>query len=231
MADVFREIHRLRRRARDLQEQVDRIPRQVKARQAVIERHQEKQKAEQDAIKKLKLAILEKEATLKAVHAQIAKYEKQFNEAGSEKEFDALKHEIEHARQNYDQVEAEIFAALEESEERAGKLPELVQAIEMARTALAEFEQAAVGQRAELEQELSEVQESLRQREETISPASRVEYDRIINALGPDALARAEGRVCTGCSMEMTPQNYQDLLVGRFVVCRSCERILYLASD
>ena len=117
MADVFREIHRLRRRATDLQEQLDRIPRQVKARQAVIERHQEKQKAEQDAIKKLKLTILEKEATLKSLHAQIAKYEKQFNEAGSKKEFDALKHEIEHVRQNYDQVEAEIFAALEESEE------------------------------------------------------------------------------------------------------------------
>lgn len=231
MSDVFREIHRFRRRAQDLQEQLERIPRQIKARQAVIERHQEKQKIEQDTIKKLKLSILEKEATLKSLHAQIAKYEKQFNEAGSKKEFDALKSEIEHARQNYDQIEAEIFATLEESESRASKLPELVQAIELARTTLAEFEQASIQQRAQLEQELREVEENIRQREEKITPASKIEYDRIIRALGPDALSRAEGRVCTGCSMEMTPQNYQDLLQGRFVVCRSCERILYLAND
>src|SRR5437764_1317292 len=33
-AVVFREIHRLRRHAQDLQEQIDRVPRQPKARQA-----------------------------------------------------------------------------------------------------------------------------------------------------------------------------------------------------
>ena len=54
----------------------------------------------QDGIKKLKVAIHEKEVALKAKHQEIAKREKQQNEnVANKKEYDALGHEIAAARQ------------------------------------------------------------------------------------------------------------------------------------
>src|SRR5690242_3069240 len=97
-AVLFREIHRLRRFAHDLQEQIDRAPRQQKAQQAKVARQEELYRQAQDAIKHLKVDIHSKEVTLKTTHGQIAKYQKQLNEAESKKEYDALQHEINDAR-------------------------------------------------------------------------------------------------------------------------------------
>jgi predicted nucleic acid-binding Zn-ribbon protein len=46
--------------------------------------------------------------------------------------------------------------------------------------------------------------------------------------MGPNAFAAAQGRTCSGCRIEMTAQHHNDLHSSAFVVCRNCERILYL---
>ncbi len=86
----MREVHRLRRFARDLQEQIDRAPQQLKIQKAQGARHEDAARDNQEAIKKLKVAVHEKEVTLKTTHGQIAKHQKQLNEAASKKEYDAL---------------------------------------------------------------------------------------------------------------------------------------------
>src|SRR5262245_26021624 len=103
-ASLMREIHRLRRFARDLQEQIDRLPRQQKAHQAKIARQEELLKQEQEAVKRLKVAGHEKEVSLKTTHGQIARYEQQRNEATAKKEYDALQAEIAGARAKAQQL-------------------------------------------------------------------------------------------------------------------------------
>ena len=70
-APLFREIHRLRRYARDLQEQLDRIPRQFKAHQARLQKREEDLRAMQEAIRKLKVTASDREKELKARHEKI----------------------------------------------------------------------------------------------------------------------------------------------------------------
>src|SRR5262249_4003550 len=110
-ADVFRAIHRLRRSAHDLQEQLDRFPRQLKAQQARVARQEELLRQAHDAIKKLKVTAQKMEGELKDRHAQIGKYERQLNEVTSKKEYDALQHEIAAARADCGRLEDEILTA------------------------------------------------------------------------------------------------------------------------
>ena len=128
-AATFREIHRLRRFARDLQEQIDRTPRQLQLRQAQVRRQEDLYKQTQEAIKRLKVAMHEKEVSLKAKHGQVAKHERQLQEAASKKEYDALRSEVAADKAACQALEDEILAALGESEEKAARLPELEQAI------------------------------------------------------------------------------------------------------
>src|SRR5215831_8293978 len=91
---TLREIHRLRRAAKDLSTRIESGPRQVKAQRAAVARHEENLKKAQDELKHLKVHTHEKEVSLKSATEQIKKYEKQLNDIMSKKEYDALKHEL-----------------------------------------------------------------------------------------------------------------------------------------
>ena len=53
-------------------------------------------------------------------------------------------------------------------------------------------------------------------------------YDRAFQAHG-EGLAPIENNVCQGCFSSVTPNDRSRLISGReLVVCRSCQRIVYL---
>src|SRR2546423_301568 len=92
--ETLRQIHRLRRLAHELQQEINRFPIQLKARKTFAAKQQAGVQEAKDALKKTKVSILDKEATLKSAHQQIAKYTKQLDEAADKKQYDALQHEI-----------------------------------------------------------------------------------------------------------------------------------------
>lgn len=79
-ATVLREVHRLRRHAKELQDEIARMPRQLKAQQAKVARQEEAIKQTQEGIKKLKVLATEKEKSIKAKHQEIAKVQKDYME-------------------------------------------------------------------------------------------------------------------------------------------------------
>jgi predicted nucleic acid-binding Zn-ribbon protein len=227
-AVIFREVHRLRRFARDLREQSERVPRQLKAQQAKVARQEELVRECQEAIKHLKVQAHEKEVTLKTTHGQIAKHQKQLNEAGSKKEYDALRLEIDGDREKCRRLEDEILADMAEGEERAAQLPELEKALRQAREEYERFEKEAGQRQADLAGQLDDALRQLKEVEATVPETIRPQYARIAGALGADALAPVQNRTCSACYTEITAQNYNDLQQEFFVVCKSCGRILYL---
>jgi predicted nucleic acid-binding Zn-ribbon protein len=228
LAVLMREIHRLRRFANDLQEQIDRAPRQLKLQQARVARQEEVQRETQEAIKRLKITTHEKEVSLKSAHAQIAKYEKQLNEAAAKKEYDALQLEIKHGKEKCQQLEEEILTAIGTSEEKTTQLPELEANVQRTRDEYALFEKGVNDKLATLREQLRQTRAQLEEAETHIPVNHRSVYDRVVHSKGPDAMTAVLNKTCSACYTEITSQNYADLLAERFVLCKSCGRILYL---
>jgi predicted nucleic acid-binding Zn-ribbon protein len=224
---IFREIHRLRRFARDLQEQIDRSPRQVKAQQARVARQEEAQRENLDAIKHLKVSTHAKETQLKGTHTQIARYKGQMDTASSTKEMDALKHQIATAEAAGLKLEDEILAEMAEAEERTARVPELEKAVQQVREEYARFEKAQNDKLADWKTQLEQTLAQLKQAETGIPDSIRTQYNRIIAAMGPDGFSVVRGRICEACATTITAQNNQDLLTHQFVTCPACGRILY----
>jgi predicted nucleic acid-binding Zn-ribbon protein len=228
-ATVFRELHRLRRHAKELQDQIERGPRLLQAHEAKITRQQETVQEAQDALKRLKLANHEKETSLKSTHAQIAKYEKQRNEATTRKEYDTLQVEIGSAKQACAKIEDEILEGMGRIEEQAAKVPEAEKAVQQARKEHAEFERKTRERLESQRQQLEQVGEQIKAVEASLPADVRPVYERLVHARGEDALAAAQGgHTCSACYTEMTAQMHNDLLSGRLVLCKACGRILYL---
>ena len=174
------------------------------------------------------MTLHEKEVSLKATHAQIVKHEKQINEIGSKKEFDALRVEISVDKARSQTLENEILEVMGKLEENSGKLPEAQKAVAQAKRESAEFEANSQSRHAGLTKEWTEAREQLKQVEATLSEDARAVYDRLSAANNDEALSVVNGRTCAACYTDITMQSFNDLLAGRLVLCKACGRMLYL---
>jgi uncharacterized protein len=229
IGDTFREIHRLRRFARDLQLEIDRGPIQLKARRNLAAKAQDGLQEAQDALKKVKVKTHEKEVTLKATHTQIAKYEKQMETAGDKKQYDAFKHEIATARQKAQVLEDEILEGMSDSEDRAAKLPEQEKTLAKAKDDLAAFERDQTDRLARLAEQLKATLADLKKAEAGIPEQFLPQYQRMVTAFGADALAPVTNHSCAYCHTHITIQQMHEVETQEFVLCRSCGRGLYLS--
>jgi len=225
---VLRDIHRLHNYIKNLQEELERVPRQLKAQQARVARQEELLKQAQDELKHLKVATHEKETSLKTTHTLIAKHQKQQNEAGGKKEYDALQAEITAEKQNLQKLEDQILDNLGEMEERTTKIPEFEKNVKQAKEEFTTFDKGVQARLADLNAQLEQAKKDLKLVEAQIPADLKPQLDRIVVSKGDDALAVVKNRNCTACHTAITSQNYNDLVSGMFVLCVACGRILYL---
>jgi uncharacterized protein len=225
---LLRELHRAHRQVHDLREHLNRLPFQLKAQKAKAAKQEDALRVAQDALKHTKVTIHDKEVSLKSTNQQIEKYERQLNEVTAKKEYDALKTEIARAREQCAKLEDELLTAMTELDERKSALPAVEQAAQNARDALAQFEASAKEKQANLNEELNRARLQLKEIEKGMPEDMKPQYDRIVQAIGADALTTVRNRTCSSCSTEITAQNYNDLLRDRLIICATCDRILYL---
>jgi predicted nucleic acid-binding Zn-ribbon protein len=225
---TLREAHRLRRHLKDLKDQIDRLPRQLQAQQARVAYQEETLRQAQDAIKRLKVTTLEKEVDFKSKNQDIVKHQRQLNQAESKKEYEALQHEIAQDKVACQRLEDEILAAMEATEQQAAELPGLEAALKQAREEHTQVERGMESRRASLAEQLAQAQRQLQEVERSLPDDVRAQYERLIGHRGEDALSAVLNRTCTACYTEITAQTANQLLMGQFVVCKNCGRILYL---
>ncbi len=225
---TLREVHRLRRHLKDLEDQIERLPRMQQSATARVSYQEETLRQMQDAIKHLKVTAHEKEVEFKTKNQDMEKHRRQLNQAESKKEYDALQAEIAKEKQEFQALEDSIFAAMEETEQKTAQLPELEMALKKAKAEAADVKKAMAERRTSLTEQLATANRQLKETEAGLPDDIRVAYERLITARGEDALAAVQGRTCTACYTEVTAQTGNQLLMGQFVLCKSCGRILYL---
>jgi predicted nucleic acid-binding Zn-ribbon protein len=227
-ADILKEIHRLRRYATDLQKRLDQLPRRREALADIVTHYEKKLADAQAHLKQLKVRSHQDDVTLKGIGDQIKKYEAQLNQIMSKKEFDALRHEIDHHKSKGSQLEDQILETLTEIDDQTAQLPVLEQEVQRARQDLAAYDKESQARHTELSAEQDKVKKELTATEDTLPSGDlRMTYERLIRQRGDDAFAPVKTRTCQACYMEVTGQMYNELYQGRFVLCKNCGRILY----
>jgi uncharacterized protein len=227
-AGVLRELHRLHRHAQDLRTQIDRGPQTIKAHQDKTAKQEELLQQAQESIKKLKVALHEKEVSLKSQQQVAAKHEKQLNEVSSRKEYDALRTEIENDKKVCTKIEDEMLDIMAEVETRALQIPEYEKAVKKAKEDKARVIDDVQTRRNELTDRLNEALKSIQQVETSLPDDVRALYGRLVAAKGDSAMSAVHDRTCSACYTEITAQSQNDLMQERLVLCKNCGRILYL---
>ena len=229
--EILRELHRLHRHIRDLRAEIEKGPRLIKQQQTKASKHEAAVLDAHDALKRLKVTVHSKETTLKATHQQIAKYEKQLNEAGSKKEYDALQTEIAHAKETCSTLEDEILTAMGEIDDRTAQVPGVEKALAEVKVETAECEKDAQDRHGRLTHDLQETLTALAVAEPGIPPAIRTVYDKQVGAHGADGIAMVKDKTCMVCYASVTQQQLRELEAGMFSLCKTCGRLVYVARE
>ncbi len=230
-ADTLKEIHRLRRLISDLEKNISDVPRQIKRREYDIEFHTEQLTSMQETIKQLKVKAAEGEKSIQALTDLIKKKRDKLGGLLSKKEYDAFESEIAHSEKQIGEHEDRVLPLYDEIAEKSEKVPDLERNLQEAKDELKRYQADSVERTKKLEGELEAAREELKTTEATLpSGEFRLMYERLIRGRGEDSFAGIIKKSCLACYNEITAQMYNELLQGKFVLCSSCGRIIYLSD-
>jgi predicted nucleic acid-binding Zn-ribbon protein len=231
VADTLRECHRLRKHIKNTEEEIARGPRVLKSIDNQLEEERTEHKDHHDAITKLKLKQREDEGTLKQTETRLTKLEGQLIGISVPKEYEAKKSEIRQANEKKTELEDSILATMSELEEKTNAVP----AVEKKwADAQAEHKQSVTDANARivsLKADLERSRADLVKAETGIPEKNRAQYDHLVKARGPDALAAVKDKVCQGCRTGASQQRLLEVQAGMYILCQSCGRILYPNVD
>jgi predicted nucleic acid-binding Zn-ribbon protein len=169
----------------------------------------------------------EQEVELEANGDKIAKYQTQMFQVKSNREYEALQHEIDALKEKSSQLEDEILATLERAEE-------------VSKTTVAEEKalkvetERATREEAELDGRLKELRQAiaLKSDERThlaadLDPILLGRYNRIRRSKSGLAVTSVENGACGGCHRRIPPHEMQNLKKDdKIIMCEGCGRII-----
>jgi predicted nucleic acid-binding Zn-ribbon protein len=122
----------------------------------------------------------------------------------------------------------ELFERVDSSKETVARAAER---LDQAKVEL-ENTRATVEQEQErIEGDIERLRGELKETEKLL-PANVMEmYLRTTASKGYDAMAQVDSETCRGCFQHITSNRYNDLVLGRVVLCQTCGRLLYLPED
>ena len=226
-ATDYRRLHDLHLQLKQTQDKLSRGPRQIKARQARVT-EAENVLAEKEAdLKEVRALADRKNLDLKSKETHLVDLQAKLNAAASNREYEVITGQIEADQAAKAVLEDEVLEALDRVDAALKAIEETkaeIQQLEKeTRDFATDFESKSTG----LQETAAKLQGQIKEAETIVPSEMREQYQRLVEAYGPDAMAACTGGVCNNCFVQMTPQSKVQLNSGKVLFCGSCGRLLY----
>jgi predicted nucleic acid-binding Zn-ribbon protein len=168
------------------------------------------------------------EKDLAAVQGRLSKYKGQLMEVKTNKEYQAMQHEIQSAEQHVREHEDRLLERMEEQETLAAELKQAEAALKAEQAEVSREKQAILAERGELDKML---EQKTGERSGVASKVSRQAldlFDHVALHRKGVALSEAKEGLCTQCHVRLRPQVFNEVRRNEALhQCDSCSRILY----
>jgi uncharacterized protein len=229
--DALLELQRQDTRLLGARRAKDAIP---KRRGALSEAVVQAKKALDEAKKELEALRLARrgiEKEVDSIAAEGAKLERQLHDIKTNKEYQALLHEIELLKSKRSDQETKILESFDREEKLAAAASAAEKRVQAEEARRKEGEESLAREAAELDQRIH----SLSQDRDAVKPRVPApllsRYDRLLLARDGVAVAEVKKGACGACFKGLTPHALQEARKGdQIQICESCGRIMIWAE-
>jgi predicted nucleic acid-binding Zn-ribbon protein len=173
-----------------------------------------------------------REQEIEELVQEARKFEQQTFSVKTNKELDALKHEIAAKKDRQREVENRVLELMESEEGAARKLAEAETSFAAAKAALVREGEELRAEEERVTEDLARLSAERRDLAARVDPPLRSKYETILRGKGPTAVVPLDKEACRGCGVRQPPQRVQDVRKNdRIIQCESCGRILYGAAE
>lgn len=228
---TLRTLHRIHRQLADLNSRLARGPKQIAFGEANIEKLDAAVQAAKEEVKKSQLLTSQKELQLKEREGRIEDIRTKLNAASSNKEYQLLVEQIAADEQANSVLSDEILELFDKTEALQSVVVDKEAEREKGGEDFAKLKAKIENERGSLEADVERLSTESAELEATIPPELKQDFRRIVGTRGEDGLACVEGEFCGHCNQMINPQMFNELLMEKMVLCKSCGAILYLPED
>lgn len=223
----LKQIHELNIQLRDVQEKLERGPKRIRAREQLIEKKTQELEAAEKKLTDLKLAAKDKNSELQAKEGKIADLKGKLNAATTNVEYDTLRRQIEADVAANEVLEMEILENLERVDQQQIAIQKHKEEINRNKADLEKLRAEVQAEEPGLTAQANDLSGRLGKAERDLPGEILEKYRRLVKNHGADALAVLDGRSCSACFTQLSPQDVVNVNTGKYVFCRACGRLLY----
>jgi len=172
------------------------------------------------------------EKELAVVQTRLSKFKGQLMEVKTNKEYQAMQHEIAAAEQGVRGHEDRLLDRMEEAETLAAELKSAEAALKAEQADVARGKQALDAERSALDRETEQLSAARRELTAQLSPQAVALFEHVARHRRGQALSEARDGHCTQCHVRLRPQVFNDVRRNDSLIqCESCSRILYFVPS
>ena len=229
IATILGEIHQIQRQLSDLNSRLRLGPRMVQTQQAAAQQITMRLEQVRAEYHKLAQAAKVKEGQLMQSEAALKRRREQMQEAKNNKEFLALKMQIEADEAANGVLADEALEAMEKAENFVPNIESIEKELQQVNEQLKMAENRVADERPSIEADVTRCSERLKNAEEKLPKEFKEIYMRLANNMGGEQALSSitDQNFCSGCR-QLIPINFvAQVIHGKPVTCKSCGRLLY----
>ena len=215
-----------------LQDRIAAIPAEVARLEKELIAAQKKVEAETARVQELSKDRRRLEMELMGVETKITKYQSQLLDVKTNKEYQAMLHEIETCKSERAALDEKILVEMEESEKRHAAVRALGETLERRRRETADGKARLDAETRDLQGRIEALETERRQVSGTIAPSFLEPFLKVARQRKGRALVAVRDERCGGCHVRVMPKLIQQVRRATgLIACDSCKRFLYVPDD
>jgi len=172
------------------------------------------------------------EGDVESLKDKLSKYKIQLMEVKTNKEYQAMLHEIENINQEIRTIEDQTLERMVKIEESEQKLGEAKQKLATQTNLLSKKRNELESSGLKIQGNIDQLKDERDQLEKQIQDELLQQYKKISLARNQVSLAEAKDQSCQACHVRLRPQLFNEIKTNqKIITCESCNRILYYIKD
>jgi uncharacterized protein len=209
----------------------DDIPRRREALREAVNRAKAALEEAKKDLEQARLLRRSVEKEVEGITSDSNKLERQLHDVKTNKEYQAILHEIELLKNKRSDYETRILESYEREESLVAAVRAAERAVQSEEAKLREGEETLVKEGADLDQTLHSMEQDRNAVKPRVPPPLLSRYDRLLGARDGVAVAEIRKGACGACFKGLTPHALQEARRGEAIqTCEACGRILILVD-